>query len=466
MAVNKMEKLLDGFEPSFEFIPPKAIPESEFLSRVEHIRREAAIAEHDVTLVNANGAKNFNTSNKYLRYLCDWNREGVLIIPTDSRKGLHLYSFYTQAVLLPPSFGEAIGVEHLYQVGALGREYSGRPESSSRKLVEGIAQTLKDSGYGRASIGLIGDGTSGSIWSGIQQLLPQASFANETHTILDMQRLRSKHEIDQIRASAQLMDIGYQAACHACRVGVTDHELYAAFSFAQLARGGENADGYQIGVNRWGTHCGKPYGHTIVAGDLINFYVSGISFRGYTAQMARMIAVGHISAKQEQTLAVCTEALRRAEKAIAPGVRVCDINKAAFSAYIEQGYLSDDTTATMPYNWAPQDDLSAVEIPQNYQPDEELEATGRKLMHVYPAVTGPHNPNIGHSVGMHGNPDKFNITSHNTDICRPGLAFVLHPQWLAPRESGANIGNSYIVTEDGFENLNCHTPFETVRIKA
>lgn len=110
------------------------------------------------------------------------------------------------------------------------------------------------------------------------------------------------------------MDIGFQAACHACRLGVTDHELFAAFTFAQMARGGENADGYQIGANAWGTHIGKAYGHTIVSGDLINFYVSGISYRGYTAQMARMIAVGTITPKQEEVLEVCTESLRRAEK--------------------------------------------------------------------------------------------------------------------------------------------------------
>ncbi|MDV6250540.1 Xaa-Pro peptidase family protein [Vibrio sp. EA2] len=466
MAMNQFEKLLQGFEPSFEFVPPKAIPEAEFYSRIEQIRREAMIAELDVTIVNANGASGFNTTNKYLRYLCDWMREGVLIIPTDSSKGLQLYSFYTQSVLLPPSLGEAVGVEKMYQVGALGREYSGRQGDSGRQLVEGVVKSLAHLGYSTANIGLIGDSSSVKHWHGIQSLLPKATYKEMTHVILNMQRIRSKNEVDQIRASAQLMDIGFEAAVHACKPGVTDFELYAAFSFAQLARGGENADAYQIGVNQYGTHCGKPYGHRIVSGDLINFYVSGISFRGYSAQMARMIAVGDITDKQEQTLEVCTEALRRAEKAIRPGARACDINKAAFSAYVEQGYVEDDITATMPYNWAPNDDLSAVEIPEQYVPDVDFEATGRKLMHIYPAVAGPHNPNVGHSVGMHGNPDKFNLTSHNTDICRPGLTFVLHPQWLAPQESGANIGNSYAVTEDGYENLNCHTPIETIRIKA
>jgi len=35
---------------------------------------------------------------------------------------------------------------------------------------------------------------------------------------------------------------------------------------AQLARGGETGDGYQIGINQYGTHCGKPYGHVVRRG--------------------------------------------------------------------------------------------------------------------------------------------------------------------------------------------------------
>lgn len=465
MTFARYEKLLEGFKPDFEFVPPKAIPEEEFEERIAHIRREAIRGEHDVTLVNANGVLNYHTTNKYLRYLCDWNREGILIIPSDSSKGLQLFSFYTQAVILPPSWGEAVGVEKLYQVGALGREYSGRPASSEEKLIEGVTKALKDLGYSRANIGVIGDGSSGKHWDALKEELPKAKFTDETHIIFNMQRIRSKNEIDQIRASAQLMDIGFQAAVHACKLGVTDHELYAAFTFAQLARGGENADGYQIGANEWGTHIGKAYGHTIDSGSIINFYVSGISYRGYSAQMARMIAVGNITPKQEEVLEICTESLRRAEKMIKPGVSISEINKAGFSVFIEKGYLKDDITSTMPYNWTPNDDLSALEIPLQYVKDEDLERTGRKLMHVYPPAAGPHNPNLGHGTGMHGNPHELEVTSHNTEVCKPGMVFVLHPQWTEPMVAGANIGNTYVVTEDGYENLSNHTPIETIRIK-
>jgi Xaa-Pro aminopeptidase len=464
MSFKNSEKLLEGFEPDFEFEPAKAIPAEEFNDRIERMRRSATVQGHDVLLIHADGAGFFSTTNTFLRYACDWAREGVLIIPTDSREGLHLVSFFTQAVVLPPP-GEPVGIEKLWQVGAIGREYSGRPSTSGEKLVETVSKILTDLGYSSASVGVIGDHSSTKYWDGLQVELPKSKIVNETQIITDMQKLRSKNEQNQIRTSAQLMDIGFQAACHVARPGVTDFELYAAFTYAQMARGGESGDGYQIGVNRFGTQCGKPYGHKIVSGDLINFYLSALPYHGYTAQIARMIAVGDITPKKEETLEVCTEAVRRAEAKIRPGVRLCDLHKAAFSVYLEHGYLEDDTTATMPYNWSPHDDLSAREIPVQYIQDQDYERDGRKLMHVYPTVAGPHNPNLGHSVGMPGNP-KFNITSHNTDIAEPGMVFVLHAQWIDPMVSGANIGNCYLVTEDGFENLSCHTSLETIRIKA
>ena len=87
-------------------------------------------------------------------------------------------------------------------------------------------------------------------------------------------------------------------------------------------------------------------------------------------------------------------------------------------------------------------------------------------MHVYPATPGPHNPNLGHAVGMAGGQNAYNISSHNYDRLEEGMIFVLHTQWLEPMSAGCNIGDLYLVTADGFENLSRHTPLETHRVAA
>ena len=267
------------------------------------------LAGHDVLIVHTDTVGWFHASNAYLRYLCDWMREGVLIIPMRQDKELVLLSFFTQSVILPPG-GEPVGVEQIWQVGAIGREYADRPGSSMAKTSRGgdehpeRAQACR-----RPDRTPCGDRTSVELFGYLDALMPKARFVSENadhrpHAEGPHHRARSPMS----RAAAQLISIGTQAAYHVTRPGVTDDEIYAAFTFAQLARGGETGDGYQIGINQWGTHCGKPYGQVSAPGDLINLYISNVTYQGYTAQTARMIAMGEITDRQEKVLDACTEA--------------------------------------------------------------------------------------------------------------------------------------------------------------
>ncbi|WP_294923572.1 Xaa-Pro peptidase family protein [uncultured Paracoccus sp.] len=461
-SATPSESLLDGFQPDFEFTPIDPLPESEFVERLRHIRREATIAGHDVILAHADSIGAYRVSNSYLRYLCDWMREGVLVIPTDENLPLTLFSFYSSSVLLPPG-GEPVLVEDIWQVGTWGRETYNRPGRTVDRVVEAVALYLEGNGFSASQIGLFGDATSQPYWAGLQARLKRSRFVPDAGILERMQRRRSKREQAIIRAAAQLASIGMQAAYHVTRPGVTDHEIYAAFTFAQMARGGEWGDGYQIGVNRFGTHCGKPYGHVVRPGDLINLYISAVSYHGYTAQIARMIAVGDITDKQEEVLQMCLEGVEAAAACVRPGALVSTAADASFEPYIRRGYLNSADSRTMPYNWAANDDGSPRLIPRRHVPDADWEAMGRKLMHVYPATHGPHNPNVGHSVSM-PKFQPYNIASNNHDRFEEGMTFVLHSQWLEPEVAGANIGDCYLVTDDGCENLSRHTPLAPHRV--
>ena len=118
----------------------------------------------------------------------------------------------------------------------------------------------------------------------------------------------------------------------------------------------------------------------------------------------------------------------------------------------------------MPYIWEPMPDGSPRLVKRQHVRDIDWEAQGRKLMHVYPAQYGPHNPNLGHSIGMAGGPNSFNVSSHNYDRLEPGMVFVLHTQWVEPLVAGCNVGDLYAVTADGFENLSRHTPLDLHRV--
>ncbi|MFT4026612.1 MAG: Xaa-Pro peptidase family protein [Novosphingobium sp.] len=459
----RSENLLADFEPTFEFKPVGPLPECEFVERLRRIRREAVVGEYDALIVHTDGVGWFHTSNSYLRYVCDWAREGLLIIPTDENLGLQLLSFYTPSVVLPPP-GEPLLVEKIWQVGPWGREYLDRPGSAVKKVVQAAASIFEALGLSEAKIGMIGDRTSIPYFTGLQKAMPTSVFVDEKGIIERMQRVRSPLERDIFRAAAQLADIGIQAAYHVTRPGVTDHEIYAAYTFAQMARGGETGDGYQIGINRFGTHCGKPYGHIVKPGDLINLYISNTTYQGYSAQIARMIAVGEITAEQEDVIAMCVDGVQRAQALIRPGTLVRDVNNAAFEPYIERGFLGSPEAREMPFNWQALENGEPREIPHQYVEAPDWERQGRTLMHVYPATKGPHNPNLGHAVSMYGM-NNYNISSHNYDRLEEGMVFVLHTQWLDPLNAGCNVGDFFLVNENGYENLSCHTPLDVHRIK-
>jgi Xaa-Pro aminopeptidase len=459
-----VEALLADFEPDFAFEPAPPLPEAEFAERLRRIRREAVVAGHDALVIHTDMVGWFHTSNAYLRYVCDWMREGVLIVPTDEDKPLTLLSFFTQSVILPPG-GEPLLVERILQIGAIGREYADIPGSSLVKTVEAAVAELLALGLERGSVGLVGDRTSAPFFAGLAEEMPKAAFTREEGILDRMQRVRSPAEVALQRTAAQLIDIGTQAAYHVIRPGVTDREIYAAFTLAQLARGGETGDGYQIGINEYGTHCGKPYGRVVRPGDLINLYISNVTYQGYTAQTARMIVVGEATERQETVLDACVRGVKEAEKRVRPGVLVSEVNNAAFAPMIEAGLLGSPDARTMPYNWSMAPGGGPREIPVQPVPDPDWEAQGRRLNHVYPATHGPHNPNLGHHVGLAGAQNAFNVSSHNHDRLEEGMVFVLHTQWLEPLSAGCNVGDCYVVTADGFENLSCHTALEPHRVK-
>jgi Xaa-Pro aminopeptidase len=413
--------------------------------------------------VHTDSAGWFHAANAHLRYLIDWMREGILVIPTDEDKPLTLLSFFTESVILPPG-GEAMLVDDIRQVGAIGREYADRPGVSANKAGDACAELLAERVGWSPQVGCIGDARSPWLWTHLQELMPKARFVDMTNAIERMQRRRTPREIAMFRAAAQLADIGTQAAYHVTRPGVTDAGIYAAFTFAQLARGGETGDGYQIGVNEYGTHCGKPYGRVVRPGDLINLYVSNVTYQGYTAQTARMIAVGKITQRQEKVIAACVEGVKRAQTLIRPGTLFRDINNAAFEPMIEAGLLSSPEARTMPYIWEPMPDGKPRPLLRQNVPDVDYEAQGRQLRHVYPAHFGPHNPNLGHSIGMAGAKNAFNVSSHNYDRIEEGMVFVLHTQWVEPLSAGCNVGDLYAVTAEGFEKLSNNTPLDLHRV--
>ena len=198
----RVEKLLADFEPSFDFVGAPQLPESEYADRITRIRRDATVAGHDAVLVHSSLVGWYHTSNPFLRYICDWAREGVLIIPTDAAVAPQLVSFWTESALLPP-VGEPLLVEDIWQVAPWGRENVDRPGSSLTKTVEAVVGILGRLGLDRGQLALIGDDTATSFWAGLHDHAPAANLVPDTDIVLRMQRIRSPAEACSLRFASR-----------------------------------------------------------------------------------------------------------------------------------------------------------------------------------------------------------------------------------------------------------------------
>ena len=179
---------------------------------MRRVRREGVVAGHDVLIAHTDTVGWFHASNAYLRYLCDWMREGVLIIPMDEDKPLTLLSFFTQAVILPPG-GEPVRVEDIWQVGAVGREYADAPAVGGKDR-RGLRQACVRPDFGPSADRLHRRSQAPRISSAF-------CGSNARRKVRERQR---RHRPDAARAlaardrysraAAQLIDIGIQAAYH------------------------------------------------------------------------------------------------------------------------------------------------------------------------------------------------------------------------------------------------------------
>lgn len=133
-----------------------------------------------------------------------------------------------------------------------------------------------------------------------------------------------------------------------------------------------------------------------------------------------MIALGAPTERQELALDACARGVKAAEKLIRLGTLIRDLNDAAFAPYVEAGLLRDAEARTMPYDWSTAEDGGPREVRRQYGPDADHEAQGRRLMHVYPAIFGPPDPNLGPAVGMAGGRNAYNISSTPTTGWRRG----------------------------------------------
>lgn len=282
------------------------------------------------------------------------------------------------------------------------------------KWHEVIEKMLSDYGVSRGRIAT--DIMPHMVYRGLTKACPDLEIGDVTPMWLQLTAVKHPIEVDLIRASLRVADLGALAAIEAIRPGVTEHSVSAAAvtamrragsefePFIPLIASGPNASMFErIATEK-----------VIQAGEMVILDIGAV-VKGYTADLGRtVICGGEPTAKQREIYQATHLALQEAKKMIRPGVTGKAIDARAREVIVDSGWGE----------------------------------------YVY---TG----NTGHQLGygLHGEP----LVDRRVDfVVEENMVMCLEPRIVLPDQpevGGAHLEDVVVVTSNGCEQLNT-TPYD------
>lgn len=216
-------------------------------------------------------------------------------------------------------------------------------------------------------------------------------------------------ERELMRRSSAANDAVMEDAVALIHDGVTEREvadkmlgLYRdrgcdAFSFPPIVSFGANA----------GDPHHEPDATALKRGDVVLFDIGG-RYRNYCSDMTRTFFWGEPDGETAKIYDIVRRANEAAEALIKPGVRMCDLDRAARDAIEDAGY-------------------------------------------------GPYfTHRLGHSIGLQDH-EPGDVSLVNEQVVEPGMTFSIEPGIYLPGRTGVRIEDLVLVTETGVEILNSYS---------
>ncbi|MCY0853372.1 M24 family metallopeptidase [Cupriavidus sp. D39] len=282
------------------------------------------------------------------------------------------------------------------------------------KWHETIAKMLSD--YGVANGRVATDIMPHMVYKGLGETCPNLEIGDVSSMWLQLTAVKDPIEVDLIRNSLKVADLGALAAIKAIKPGVSEHSVAAEAVYAMrragsefepfipLVASGSNASMFErIATEK-----------IIQAGEMVIFDLGAV-VKGYTADLGRtVICGGEPTAKQREVYRATHLALQEAKKMIRPGVTGKEIDARAREVIADSGWGD----------------------------------------YVY---TG----NTGHQLGygLHGEP----LVDRRVDfVVEENMVMCLEPRIVLPDQpevGGAHLEDVVVVTANGYEQLNT-TPYD------
>jgi Xaa-Pro aminopeptidase len=276
-----------------------------------------------------------------------------------------------------------------------------------------IGGMIVDYGLGNARIGT--DLMPYMVHEGLKSQFPSLRIGNAAKVWAQLTAVKHPIEVQLIRNSVRVADLGADAAIAAIRPGVSEHSVVAEAVYAMRKAGSEFEPFIPLVASGSNTSMFERVAteKIIQSGEMVILDLGSV-VRGYTADLGRTVICGEPSEQQKAVYRATHLALQEAKKMVKPGVTCAQIDRRAREVIEDCGW-------------------------------------GRYL------YTG----NTGHQLGygLHGDP----LVDKGVDYeVVENMVMCLEPRIVLPDRpdvGGAHLEDIVLVTKDGHEQINT-TPYD------
>jgi Xaa-Pro aminopeptidase len=285
------------------------------------------------------------------------------------------------------------------------REDAGLEEFiASFDIVDQVSALLRDLGITRGRVATVGfDRIPHPMFVRLATSFPGIDFIDITASLEQARRIKSPHEIAQLRRAVEITEAGVRAVREAIRPGLSEVELAALAEYTMKAAGATVLAFPTLvlsGPERV-VPVGMPTGRRVQEGDVVMLDL-GATWNGYQADLSRTLVIGRATQEQERAYQVVMDAWQRAVDNTRPGVRCDRLQKVAAQVVAEAGYT---------------------------------------LAH-----------RIGHGVGLATSLEWPNLQNEEEPLA-PGMTLCIEPAICLPGIGTLKVEDDLVVTEDGSELL-------------
>ena len=261
-------------------------------------------------------------------------------------------------------------------------------------------------GMGSRRIGISSARVTYANWLSLGQAVAGVQLVPSAHSPVDRMRTRkSREEVHAIAEALAISEAAFRRVSARVVEGMSEKHLAGLLEW-EMRQGGADEAAFKTicaSAERASLPHAAPTDHRFGPGCpvLVDW---GARLRGYNSDLTRMMAVGTMPPSALELAQVVLEAQEAAFDRLAPGVRCCDVDRAARAVIARAGY-------------------------------------GRYFGH-----------GLGHGVGLEVH-EAPRLGAGEEDILLPGTVVTIEPGIYLPGTAGARIEEMAVITRGGFEAL-------------